>query len=178
MADTLDDTNWAILQMLQENARLSYAELGKRVGLTAPAAAERVRKLEEAGIITGYHADLDLRAIGLPIRVFIQLGQVHERFRDVIALVDDMPEVLACYRITGEDCFIIEAAVTSTEHLLVLLEQLTKYGQTKTSIVLAVPVQRRDIVRPADGADHKLNGAEVAALPMLPLSTGNGHTST
>ena len=105
MIDQLDDTSWAILRALQENARISYAELGKMAGLTAPAVAERVRKMEDAGIISGYHAAVNMPAVGLPISVVIQLRMNHGRQKEVIAVICDLQEVTTCYNLTGNDCF-------------------------------------------------------------------------
>ncbi len=143
MIDQLDETSWAILQALQENARISYAELGKLVGLTAPAVAERVRKLEDAGIISGYHAAVDMAALGLPISVVIQLRMNHGRSKEVIEIIRERPEVTTCYNLTGNDCFMVVASVASVEHLEKLLEVLTAFGQTTTSIILSTPVKRR-----------------------------------
>ena len=143
MTDQLDETSWAILQALQENARVSYAELGKRVGLTAPAVAERVRKMEDAGIISGYHAAVNMHVLGFPISVVVQLRLNHGRGKEVVSLVRDMPEVTACYNLTGNDCFMVVASVASIEHLEKLIEILGSYGQTTTSIVLSMPVKHR-----------------------------------
>jgi Lrp/AsnC family transcriptional regulator, leucine-responsive regulatory protein len=143
MTDQLDETSWAILEALQENARISYAELGKRVGLTSPAVAERVRKMEDAGIISGYHAEVNLSALGYPISVVIQLRLNELRSKEIDTLMRNTPEVTTCYHLTGNDCFMIVASVTSIKHLEKLLEVLTAYGQTTTSIVLSTPIQRR-----------------------------------
>jgi Lrp/AsnC family leucine-responsive transcriptional regulator len=143
MTDQLDETSWAILEALQENARISYAELGKRVGLTSPAVAERVRKMEDAGIIDGYHAAVNLQCLGLPISVVIQLRMNNGRSKEVVALVRDMPEVTDCYHLTGNDCFMIVASVATIIHLEKMLEALTAFGQTTTSIVLSTPIKRR-----------------------------------
>ena len=143
MMDQLDGTSWAILAALQENARVSFAELGKRVGLTAPAVAERVRKMEDAGIITGYHVGLNLPALGLPISVVIQLRNSHGRSKEMVDLFRAMPEVTTCYNLTGNDCYMIVAAVTSIPHLEKVLEKLNQAGQTTTSIVLSAPVTHR-----------------------------------
>lgn len=145
MMDQLDETSWAILEALQENARVSYAELGKRVGLTSPAVAERVRKMEDAGILSGYYAEMNLAALGLPISVVIQLRLNDARSKEVVALIRDRPEVTTCYHLTGNDCFMIVASVKSIDHLEKMLEVLTTYGQTTTSIVLSTPVKRRVI---------------------------------
>src|SRR5262245_28881321 len=97
----LDSIGWNIVKALQENARLSYAELGRQVGLTAPAVAERVRKLEETGIIMGYHATVDPTKLGLALPVWIQLGPVQGQARHVIDVIQALPEVLECYNVTG-----------------------------------------------------------------------------
>jgi Lrp/AsnC family transcriptional regulator, leucine-responsive regulatory protein len=167
MMDKLDETSWAILQALQENARISYAELGKQVGLTAPAVAERVRKMEDAGIISGYHAAINLPALGLPISVVIQLRVNHGRLKDVYALIGKMPEVTTCYNLTGNDCSMIVASVASIDHLEKLLEVLTTYGQTTTSIILSTPVKRRVFCGPLEpdaeiAAGSRTNGAHPA----------------
>jgi len=160
--DHLDETSWAILRALQQNARISYDELGKQVGLTSPAVAERVRKLEDAGIISGYHAAINLPALGFPISVVIQLRIEHGRSKEVIALVCEMPEVTTCYNLTGNDCFMVVAAVSSIEHLEKLLNVLTTFGQTTTSIVLSTPVKRRviggQIETAAGAANNHKNG--------------------
>jgi Lrp/AsnC family transcriptional regulator, leucine-responsive regulatory protein len=141
----LDEIDWSILKSLQENARLPFAEVGRQVGLTAPAVAERVRKLEEAGIISGYHAAISTRLAGLPIVVFIQLGLVQGRSRELAEIIRGLPEVLECHNITGQDCYIIKAAVPSMEALQALIEHLARYGKTTTSVVLSAPVPRRTI---------------------------------
>ncbi|PKO14936.1 MAG: AsnC family transcriptional regulator [Chloroflexi bacterium HGW-Chloroflexi-10] len=157
MIDQLDETSRAILQALQENARISFAELGKHVGLTAPAVAERVRKMEDAGIISGYHAAVNLSALGLPISVVIQLRINHGRSKELVAMVRDMPEVTTCYNLTGNDCFMVVASVASIAHLEKLLEILGSYGQTTTSIVLSTPVKRRVICRKIDLVTESTN---------------------
>ena len=107
----LDETDWAILRTLQENARMPFAEVGRQVGLSAPAVAERVRKLEESGVISGYHAVVNTNEVGLPIIVFIQLGLVQGRSREVVNVVREFPEILECYNVTGQDCFIMKAEI-------------------------------------------------------------------
>lgn len=147
----LDDVNWRILQELQQNARISFAELGRRVGLTAPAVAERVRRLEEKGIITGYHAELDTSKVGLPLLAFIRIATSGEgRYEQVLALVRDRPEVLECHRVTGGDSYFVKVIVSSVQHLEEFLERLLPYGQPTTSIVLSSPVTHRVVGPPAD----------------------------
>lgn len=141
----LDGISWKLLLELQEDARLSYAELGRRVGLTTPAVIERMRRLEEAGIIVAYRAEIDTKKVGLPITAFIRMsvsGNVTERITN---LVRELSEVLECHKGTGGDSFIMKVAVSSVEHLESLIDKLTSYGTTSTSIVLSTPVERRVI---------------------------------
>jgi len=151
----LDDLGWRLLHELQANARVSFAELGRRVGLSVPAVTERVRKMEDAGIIAGYRATIDLARIGLPIQAFIRMSIVGDVFTRITTAVKAMPEVLECHRGTGADSFIMKVAVASVEHLEALIDRLTPFGTTSTSIVLSSPVAVRDVER---GALEKIHG--------------------
>jgi Lrp/AsnC family leucine-responsive transcriptional regulator len=142
----LDAIAWKILEALQQNARLSFAELGRKIGLSTPAAAERVKRLEEAGIIAGYHAALDMAKLGVPIRVLVRLtihGGDLQVSRTVTA-IKELSEISRCHRITGAESFVIEADVVSIRHLEALIDKLSTLGATSTSTVLSSPVQRRD----------------------------------
>ncbi|MFN0123347.1 MAG: Lrp/AsnC family transcriptional regulator [Blastocatellia bacterium] len=138
----LDEIGWHIVEELQANARLSYAELGRRVGLSIPAVTERVRRLEDAGIITGYHAQIDFEKIGRPILAFVRMSIMGDAAR-LSALLREMPEVIECHRGTGGDSFILKVSVASVHHLETLIDSLLPYGMTTTSIVLSSPVVRR-----------------------------------
>lgn len=142
----LDATAWKILEALQRNARTSFAELGRKVGLSTPAVAERVHRLEEAGIITGYHATVDPTKLGLPIRILMRLtipgGDL--QISRTVAAIKTLPEVHRCHRITGDESFILEANVVSVRHLETLIDRLSALGATSTSTVLSSPVERRD----------------------------------
>ena len=143
----LDAIAWRILECLQSNARMSFAELGRKVGLSTPAVAERVHRLEEAGVITGYHATLDLAKLGLPIRVLVRLtipGGDLQVSRAVTA-IKELPEISRCHRITGDESFVIEANVVSIRHLEALIDKLSALGATSTSTVLSSPVERREL---------------------------------
>lgn len=142
----LDDVGWAILRELQQNARISFAELGRRVGLSTPAALDRVRRLEEAGIILGYHAELDAAKVGMPITAFIRISVVGEALQRVIGIAENLDEVLECHRVTGTDSFVIKVGVSSVEHLQRLFDQFSPYTATTTSIILSSPVARRSIL--------------------------------
>ncbi len=160
----LDAKGWKILRELQLDARLSFAELGRRVGLSTPAVAERVRNLEAAGVIVGYRADLDLHRLGFPILAIIRMSAVGDVLKRITAAVQSMPEVLECHRGTGADSFIMKVAVSSVEHLESLIDRLTPFGTTATSIVLSSPVEKRLVER--GGAEQ----AKAARLPR-PAST-------
>ncbi|MDJ0632820.1 MAG: Lrp/AsnC family transcriptional regulator [Xenococcaceae cyanobacterium MO_188.B29] len=143
---TLDTTSWQLLEALQEDARLSYAELGRRVGLSPPAAAERIKRMEEMGIIAGYRVEIDAEKIGLPITALIALTTTPQQYPQVISLMINLVEIQFCHHVTGDSSFIMEARVSSIAHLEKLIEQLSQYGQTKTSIVLSSPIMRQKIV--------------------------------
>lgn len=147
----IDDVNWQILGALQQDARLSYSELGRRVGLTAPAVAERVRRLEEAGVIEGYHARLNPEKVGVPLLALVRIACSERMCQEFGNVARDIPEVLECCRVTGGDSYIAKVAVTSVQHLEGLLDRLMPYGQTVTSIVLSTPVTHRVITRRAGG---------------------------
>lgn len=143
----LDAIAWKILEALQQNARISFAELGRKIGLSTPAVVERVRRLEEAGIITGYHAALNMAKLGVPIRVLVRLtihGGDLQVSRTVTA-IRELAEISRCHRITGEESFVIEAHVVSIRHLEALIDKLSTLGATSTSTVLSSPVERREV---------------------------------
>lgn len=144
----LDEVGWRLLLELQRDARLSFAELGRRVGLSLPAVAERVRRLEEAGIITGYHAQVSLPRIGLPVMAFIRITTTNDRYPAITTLAGNLPQVLECYHLTGTDSFILKVVAASIPDLEGLIAQLSGYGQTATSIVLSSPVTKR-VVEPS-----------------------------
>ena len=141
----IDDIDRKILKELQEDARISYAELGRRVGLTTPAVIERVRKLEDAKIITGYRVEIDTAKIGLPITAFVRMSITGVDYSHIIEVAKQSNEVLECHRGTGGDSFIIKVAAASVEHLQQIIDRLTPYGITTTAIVLSSPVKRRII---------------------------------
>ena len=144
----MDQIGWKLLHELQLNGRLSYAELGRRVGLTTPAVVERVKRMEEAGIVVGYHADIDPSKVGMPITAFIRMSVVGDVFTRLTTVVKNSPEVVECHRGTGADSFIMKVHVRSVEHLESLIDRLTPYGTTSTSIVLSSPVEKREVTRP------------------------------
>ena len=141
----IDDIDRKVLTELQQDARVSYAELGRRVGLTTPAVIERVRKLEDAGVIIGYRAEIDPAKVGLPITAFVRMSITGVDYSHIIEVAEQSNEVLECHRGTGGDSFIMKVAVESVEHLQQIIDKLTPYGITTTAIVLSSPVKRRVI---------------------------------
>jgi len=143
----LDRIAWKIVEELQQDARISWAELGRRVGLTTPAVAERVHRLEKLGVIRGFHADISLERLGMPIMIFVRLSMAgpESLVRSFQQQVKNWEEVLECHRVTGSDSFIVKARVVSVEHLEIFLDNLGHYGTTSTSTVLSSPVLKRTI---------------------------------
>lgn len=141
----IDEIDWKILVELQNNARISFAELGRRINLTTPAVIERIRKLEDAKIIVGYRAEIDAAKVGLPITAFVRMSISGVDYSKIIEVAEKTPEILECHRGTGGDSFIMKVAVADVANLQDLIDKLTPYGITTTSIVLSSPVKNRVI---------------------------------
>jgi Lrp/AsnC family leucine-responsive transcriptional regulator len=141
----LDGINLRLLAELQADARLSLAELGRRVGLSSPAVAERLQRLEQEDVIRGYHAELNPRALGLSLTAVIRIRPAPRQLHQVGELAQRTPEVVDCRRITGDDCYIMTAHVRSVEHLEEVIDRFAAYGQTTTSIVQSAPVAARGV---------------------------------
>ena len=141
----LDDVNRRILQELQTDARLTMAELGRRVSHSAPAVADRVARLERAGVITGYRAQLDPKALGYPIAVVVRIRPASQKLHRIPEVAAEIPEIVECRRITGEDCYAIDLHLRSMDDLEAILDRFVAYGQTTTSIVHSSPVPRRPL---------------------------------
>ena len=139
----LDATNRQLIVALQDHARRSHAELGPRVGLSAPAVGERLARLEQAGVIRGYRADVDPRALGYELSVVLRIRPAPNMIRKVAELARKTPEVTECHRVTGEDCYVMRLYVRDVLHLEELIDDFVLYGQTTTSIVQSSPVPGR-----------------------------------
>ena len=142
---TLDVTDHRLLAELQADARLSLAELGRRVGLSSPAVADRLRRLESDGVIVDHRTEVSPEALGLALTSIIRVRPSPRQLHKVADLARSTPEVVECHRITGEDCFFIKAHVRDVHHLEDLIDRFTPYGQTTTSIVQSSPVPRRGV---------------------------------
>jgi len=140
----LDDTDRKIIGQLISDGRVSFAELGRRVNLSSPAVAERVQRLERAGVITGYRAEIDPRLIGYPLTAIVRVKPAPGQLPRIPELAAEIPEVAECHRITGEDCFFIRVHLRSIDELGSVLDRFLAFGETTTSIVNASPVSRRD----------------------------------
>jgi Lrp/AsnC family leucine-responsive transcriptional regulator len=151
-ADALDATNRRLIGELQIDARLSLAELGRRVGLSSPAVADRLSRLERDGVIAGYRVELDPRALGFALSAVIRIRPASRQIPKVAEIAQGAPEVVECHRITGDDCFIMRAHVRDVGHLEELIDRFTPFGSTTTSIVQSSPVPGRG-VSVAQGVD-------------------------
>jgi Lrp/AsnC family transcriptional regulator, leucine-responsive regulatory protein len=150
-----DEIDWRILRELQENARITFTELGRRVAMTPPAVAERVRRLEEAGVIEGFRAHLDPASIGYPITAFVRWTSSGPDCAHLGEVARGIPEIVECHRITGETSYILKVAARSVRHLEGLLDRLMPHGSTITSVVLSSPVVHRTLGPPeADEASE------------------------
>lgn len=145
----VDDIGWMMLEELQHNARISYRDLGAKVGLTAPAVADRIRKMEKAGVLMGYRAIIDHEAIGAPILAIVRLKTRGDAVKTVNELVVQLPEILEAHRVTGSENFVIRAILKDMHHLEALLDQLNPFGETITNVVTSSAVKRRVITDPA-----------------------------
>jgi Lrp/AsnC family leucine-responsive transcriptional regulator len=141
----LDETDRRLLIELQPDARLSLAELGRRVGLSAPAVAERVRRLTEEGVIRGFRTDVDPRALGYALSAIVRVRPAPRQLQKVAELARATAEVVECHRITGEDCFFLKAHVRDVEHLEDVIDRFTVFGQTTTSVMQTSPVPLRGV---------------------------------
>jgi Lrp/AsnC family transcriptional regulator, leucine-responsive regulatory protein len=140
----LDDTDRRIISELTTDGRVSFAELGRRVSLSAPAVAERVQRLERAGVITGYRAEIDPRMLGYQLTAIVRIKPAPGQLPRIPELAAEIPEVGECHRITGEDCFYLKVFLRSIDDLSALLDRFLVYGETTTSLINASPVPRRD----------------------------------
>ena len=151
-AKLLDRIGWKILTAMQEDGRIQFAELGRRVGLSTPAVIERVRRLEDVGIITGYRVEIDRSKIGLPVCAFIRVRVIGDFIPRVTAAAREMSEVFECHRIAGEDTFLLKVCVPSAEALEKIIDRLTPYVATTTMLVFSSPVSHSVIEPPPEVA--------------------------
>lgn len=141
----LDALDWRILRELQTDARLSYNELSRRVGLSSPAVAERVRKMEDAGIITGYRAEVDPSKVGLPVMALVQLRCHHGKCLLMTAQPEDFPEIIEVLKVSGPYCTVLKVVASSVAHLEAVFDRIYQYGESQSSMVWSTALNRRVI---------------------------------
>ncbi|GAB3814053.1 Lrp/AsnC family transcriptional regulator [Micromonospora zhanjiangensis] len=141
----MDHMDWALLRELQSDARLSFSELSRRVHLSPPAVAERVRRLEESGVVTGYHAHVDLNRAGRTVLASIRMSCYGPRciLRD--PAVADWPEILEIHRITGDACSMLKVAAGSMDAFERVIDRLAPYGQPSSTMILSTPLDWRPV---------------------------------
>jgi Lrp/AsnC family transcriptional regulator, leucine-responsive regulatory protein len=139
-----DPVNRRLLSELQADPRLTMAELGRRIGMSSPAVTERVRRLEEAGVIVGYHLEIDPAALGLPLTAYVRVRPNPGQLARIADVVRGIPEVVECHRVTGDDCFVLKVHFPAMDQLDRLLDLLL-YGTTTTSLIQSSPVPRRSL---------------------------------
>src|SRR3954462_4893080 len=141
----LDEPNRLLIAELQRDARLSLTELGRRVGLSSPAVAERLQRLEQAGVITGYRAEVDPRAVGLSLSAIIRVRPSPGQIENVAQRARETQEVVECHRVTGDDCYVMRAHLRDVLHLEEVIDRFTVLGQTTTQVMQSSPVPGRPV---------------------------------
>jgi Lrp/AsnC family leucine-responsive transcriptional regulator len=139
----MDKKDWVLLEALQRDARVPFAELARQAGMSAPSATERVRRMEDEGVITGYHAEVDPAKLGRPLQVFIRLSVLNKDYSRFRRFLDGAEEIIECHHVSGEEAFVLRAAVASVRDLEELIRKLSAYGQTATSLILSTFLDRR-----------------------------------
>jgi len=146
----IDSVNRRVLEELQRDPRLTMSELGRRIGMSSPAVTERVHRLEETGVIRGYRLELNPAALGLPIAAYIRIRPNSGQLPKIAELAQQIPEVVECHRVTGEDCFILKVHIPALDQLDRLLDSFLLYGSTTTTIIQSSPVPLRPPPLPED----------------------------
>jgi Lrp/AsnC family leucine-responsive transcriptional regulator len=142
----LDATDLRLLNLLREDARLSFAELGRRLRLSPPAVAERMKRLEERGVVRAYRAEIDLAALGRGLNVYLRVVVQPKDYARFLKTMEALEEILECHHVTGQESFVLRAAVTAVPSLETLIQKLTAFGLTTTSVILSTPLDRRNFV--------------------------------
>jgi Lrp/AsnC family transcriptional regulator, leucine-responsive regulatory protein len=176
--EPLDPTNLRLLRELHADPRITMSALARQVGMSSPAVTERVQRLQRSGVITGFRMDVDPAAIGLPVTAFARIRPAAGQLPKVAELAGELVEVSECYRITGEDCFLVKVHAPTIGDLEQVLDRFLLYGQTVTSIVVSNPVPPRALpiaAHPDDrGQDHTSSGSSISA-PSRKVSSRSGN---
>jgi Lrp/AsnC family transcriptional regulator, leucine-responsive regulatory protein len=153
--ESLDEVDWRLLEALQRDGRASYADLGRLVGLSASAVTERVRRLEESGVITGYTAEVNPEKLGLPITALVRLRYPHGNYKPFRDMLANTPEITEAHHVTGEDCFVLTVRTRSMRHLEEVTGRISVLGAVTTSVVYSSPLPRRSVVGNAGGSSSR-----------------------
>ncbi|MDR8414479.1 Lrp/AsnC family transcriptional regulator [Nonomuraea sp. 3-1Str] len=149
MAENVDATDWAIIAELQRDGRVPLTELARRVNLSASATTERVRRLEAAGVITGYRAEIDLAKVGFAVLAMVRLKYPGNRHEPLHRLLGERREILECLRTTGDDCYTLKVAAVSMGHLERIVDELAQFGSTTTNVVYSQTLAYRAPAAPS-----------------------------
>lgn len=141
---SIDEKDWILIEQVQSDARMAFAELGRRAGLSPPAAAERLRRLEDSGLITGYHAGISAEKMGLSLAALIEVQVKRDDYQKFHNAVENLPWVLESYHVSGRASFVLRVAVPNVEGLELLIGHLSQYGDTFTSLILSTKIARRE----------------------------------
>lgn len=163
--ESLDATDWRLLEALQQDGRATYAELARRVSMSASAVTERVRRLEEAGVISGYTAVIDPERVGLTILAFVRLKYPSGNYKPFRDLVSATPEILEAHHVTGEDCFVLKVLARSMRHLEAVTGRIAGLGAVTTSVVYSSPLRSRGINRYVPVEKMVLTGPDQSSHP-------------
>lgn len=144
----MDRTDWRLIEALQRDGRASYADLARVVAMSPSAVAERVRRLEESGVISGYRATVDPERVGLAVMAFVRLRYPTGNYRPFHALLDSTPEIVEAHHVTGEDCFVLKVLARSMRHLEEVTGRIAGLGAVTTSVVYSSPLTGRAIAGP------------------------------
>ncbi len=144
----LDDVDWRLIAELQSDGRLSFKELGRRVNLSAPAVAERVRRLEETGVVTGYRAQIDAPRAGFPLLAFVQMRCSFGKCLLKTSASDDYPEIVEIHKLSGDHCTMVKVRAASLAHMEGLFERLGQHGELRSSVVLSTQYEGRPVEPP------------------------------
>src|SRR4051795_4929516 len=142
---TIDRTDWRLLEELQRDGRATFAELARAVAMSPSAVAERVRRLEETGVIAGYRAVVDPERVGLQVMAMVRLRYPTGNYRPFHALLDSTPEIIEAHHVTGEDCFVLKVLARSMRHLEEITGRISGLGSVTTSVVYSSPLPGRPI---------------------------------
>ena len=167
----MDELDWKVLSLLQQHGRMTYTELARQVHLSVPAVTERVKRLEETGVIEGYVARVNPAAVGYPVSALVGITVPQPAKAKFLKLLDSISEVLECHHVTGADSYVMRLVAVGMADLERLIERINLYGETRTSIVMSTPLAARALGRPHVGLP-KSDKARSEALTRATTKAG------